>query len=256
MDITARKQFEAELHKHRSTLGHNQRIFALGQLSAALAHELNQPLGAILRNAEAGELFLRQDPPDLRELREIFVDIQRDDQRAAAVIDRMRALLRHGELRFEVIALPELIGQVASLLNAEMQARYAALRITVPPTLPEVRGDRVHLQQVLVNLLLNSLDGLDARPNGVRQIEIGAAQAEGGLVELAVKDTGIGIEPDRLSDLFEPFVTTKSQGTGIGLAISQTIVEAHGGRIWAENNPNGGACFRFTLPVARPDVAP
>jgi signal transduction histidine kinase len=255
MDITARRQFESELQKHRSALGHTQRVFALGQLSAALAHELNQPLGAILRNAEAGELFLRQDPPDLRELREIFVDIQRDDHRAAEVIDRMRALLKHRELRFEVIALSELIGQVAALFEPEMQARHAALRITVPPTLPEVRGDRVQLQQVLVNLLLNGLDALDARSNGVRQIEIGAAQAEGGLVELSVKDTGTGIEPDRLTDLFEPFVTTKSEGIGIGLAISQTIVEVHGGRIWAENNPDGGACIRFTLPVARPGAA-
>ncbi len=255
MDITARRQFESELQKHRSALSHTQRVFALGQLSAALAHELNQPLGAILRNAEAGELFLRQDPPDLSELREIFVDIQRDDQRAAAVIDRMRALLKHRELRFEVIALSDLIGQVAALLNAEMQARHAALRITVPATLPEVRGDRVQLQQVLVNLLLNGLDALDARPNGVRQICINAAQVDGGLVELAVEDTGIGIDPDRLSDLFEPFVTTKREGTGIGLAISKTIVEAHGGRIWAENNPDGGACIRFTLPVARPEVA-
>ena len=254
-DITARKEFESELQKHRSALGHTQRVFAMGQLSAALAHELNQPLGAILRNAEAGELFLRQDPPDLGELREIFIDIQRDDQRAAAVIDRMRALLRHRELQFEVIALQELIGQVATLLNAEMQARHAALSITVPPALPEVHGDRVQLQQVLVNLFLNSLDALDARPNGVRKIQISAVQAEGGLVELAVEDTGIGIDPDRLSDLFEPFVTTKSEGTGIGLAISKTIVEAHGGRIWAENNPNGGACIRFTLPVARPEVA-
>lgn len=255
MDITARRQFESELQKHRSALGHTQRVFALGQLSAALAHELNQPLGAILRNAEAGELFLRQDPPDLRELREIFVDIQRDDHRAAEVIDRMRALLKHRELRFEVIALSELIGQVAALFESEMQARLAALRITVSPTLPEVRGDRVQLQQVLVNLLLNGLDALDARSNGVRQIEIGAAQAEGGLVELSVKDTGTGIEPDRLTDLFEPFVTTKSEGIGIGLAISQTIVEVHGGRIWAENNPDGGACIRFTLPVARPGAA-
>jgi len=256
MDITARRQFESELQKHRSALCHTQRVFALGQLSAALAHELNQPLGAILRNAEAGELFLRRDPPDLRELREIFVDIQRDDQRAAAVIDRMRALLKHRELRFEVIALSELIGQVAALFESEMQARNAALRITVPPTPPEVRGDRVHLQQVFVNLLLNGLDALDARANGVRQMEISAAQVEGGWVELAVKDTGIGIDPDQLPDLFEPFVTTKGEGTGIGLTISKTIVEAHGGRIWAENNPDGGgACIRFTLPVARPEVA-
>lgn len=255
MDITARRQFESELQKHRNALSHTQRVFALGQLSAALAHELNQPLGAILRNAEAGELFLRQDPPDLRELREIFVDIQRDDQRAAAVIDRMRALLKRRELRFEVIALSELIGQVAALLKSEMQARQAALRITVPPSPPAVRGDRVQLQQVLVNLLLNGLDALDARPNGVRQLCINAAQVEGGLVELAVEDTGTGIDLDRLPDLFEPFVTTKSEGTGIGLAISKTIVEAHGGRIWAENNPDSGACIRFTLPVARPEVA-
>lgn len=256
MDITARKQFEGDLQKHRSALGHTQRVFALGQLAAALAHELNQPLGAILRNAEAGELFLRQDSPDLEELREIFVDIQRDDQRAAAVIDRMRALLRYREIRFEVIAPQELIRQVADLLNTEMQARGAALRITVPSKLPGVRGDRVQLQQVLVNLLLNSLDALDARQDGPRQMEISAAQMEGGLVEFAVKDTGIGIDHDQSRDLFEPFVTTKSEGTGIGLAISKTIVEAHGGRIRAENHPGGGACFRFTLPIAGEEALP
>jgi C4-dicarboxylate-specific signal transduction histidine kinase len=256
MDITARKQFEGDLQKHRSALGHTQRVFALGQLAAALAHELNQPLGAILRNAEAGELFLRQDSPDLEELREIFVDIQRDDQRAAAVIDRMRALLRYREIRFEVIAPQELFRQVADLLKTEMQARGAALRITVPSKFPGVRGDRVQLQQVLVNLLLNSLDALDARQDGPRQMEISAAQMEGGLVEFAVKDTGIGIDHDQSRDLFEPFVTTKSEGTGIGLAISKTIVEAHGGRIRAENHPGGGACFRFTLPVAGEEALP
>ncbi len=251
MDITTRKRFEDEMQKHRAALGHTQRFVAMGQLSAALAHELNQPLGAILRNAEAGELFLREDRPDLDELREIFVDIQRDDHRAAEVIHRMRGLLRRQELHFEVIDLHELIGEVAALLSSEMQARNTALDITIPPGLPELRGDRVHLQQVAVNLLLNSLDALDASPGDVRRIDIGALEVEGGLIEVAVKDTGIGIDSDRLHDLFELFVTTKSKGTGIGLAISRTIVEAHGGRIRAENNPNGGACIRFTLPVAR-----
>ena len=251
MDITARKQFEGELQRHRIALTHAQRVSAMGQLSVALAHELNQPLGAILRNAEAGEVFLRQDPTDLGELREILVDIQQDDRRAAEVIDRMRALLRHGELRFEAIALQELIEQVAALLNAEMQARHVTLRIMFPPGLPRVRGDRVHLQQVFVNLLLNSLDALDARQNGSRQIEIGAVQMEGGRVELAVKDNGTGFDPDQLSEPFKPFVTTKSEGIGIGLTISRTIVEAHGGHIRVENNPDGGACIRIKLPVAQ-----
>lgn len=255
MDITARKQFESELQRHRSMLGHTQRVLAMGQLSAALAHELSQPLGAILRNAEAGSLFLQKDAPDLDELREIFLDIQRDDQRAAEVIDRMRGLLMHRKLRFEVIVLAELIGQVADLLKAEIQAHRAALHITAPSELPVVRGDRIHLQQVLVNLLLNSLDALDMREGGARRIDISAVQAEGGLVEVAVKDNGTGIEPDKMQDLFELFVTTKREGAGIGLAISKTIVEAHGGRIWAENNPEGGACIRFVLPFVRPEAA-
>ena len=125
----------------------------------------------------------------------------------------------------------------------------------IPPKLPQVRGDRVHLQQVFVNLLLNSMDALDAGQNGPRQIEVSAAELKSGWVELAVKDAGTGIDPDRLPELFELFVTTKREGTGIGLAVSKTIIEAHGGRIRAGNNPGGGACIRFTLPFAPPEVA-
>jgi C4-dicarboxylate-specific signal transduction histidine kinase len=227
----------------------------MGQLSLALAHELNQPLGAILRNAEAGESFLRQDPPDLGELREILIDIQNDGRRAAEVIDRMRALLRHGDLRLEAIELQELIEQVAALLNAEMQARHATLHSVLPHRLPKVRGDHVQLQQVLLNLLLNSLDAMDGMENITRRIEIRADQVEDGLIELAIEDTGTGIDPDRLPHLFEPLLTTKAEGTGIGLAISKTIVEAHGGRIWAENNPDGGACILIELPIAREEPA-
>jgi len=251
MDVTARKQVEGELQKHRRELARVQRVSAMGQLSAALTHELNQPLGAILRNAEAGELFLRQDPPDLGELREIMIDIQREDRRAAEVINRMHSLLMHGELRPEMIELHQLIEQVATLLNVEIQMRHVTLHRMLPHRLPWVRGDRVHLQQVLLNLILNSLDAIDAGKNGARRIEIFADQVNDGMVELAVKDTGAGIDPDRLPHLFDPLLTTKADGTGIGLAISRTIVEAHGGRIWAENNPDGGACMRIELPIAR-----
>jgi len=255
VDITARRQAELELQTHRNELALVQRVSAMGQLSLALAHELNQPLGAILRNAEAGESFLRQDPPDLGELREILIDIQNDGRRAADVIDRMRALLRHGDLRLEAIELQELIEQVAALLNAEMQARHATLHSVLPHRLPKVRGDHIQLQQVLLNLLLNSLDAMDGMENITRRIEIHADQVEDGLIELAIEDTGTGIDPDRLPHLFEPLLTTKAEGTGIGLAISKTIVEAHGGRIWAENNPDGGACILIKLPIAREEPA-
>jgi C4-dicarboxylate-specific signal transduction histidine kinase len=255
IDVTTRKQVEGELQKHRRELARVQRVSAMGQLSAALTHELNQPLGAILRNAEAGELFLRQDPPDLAELREIMIDIQREDRRAAEVIDRMHSLLMRGELRLEMIELQELIEQVATLLNVEIQVRNVTLRSMLPHGPLKVRGDRVHLQQVLLNLILNSLDAIDARKNGTRRIEILADRVNDGMVELAVKDSGTGIGPDQLPHLFDPLLTTKIDGTGMGLTISKTIVEAHGGRIWAENNSDGGACIRIELPVAREEAA-
>ena len=254
MDITDRKRTEEELQRHRSALAHSQRVSAMGQLSAALAHELSQPLGAILRNAEAGELFLRKDPPDLSELRGILVDIQRDDRRAADVIDRWRMLLRHEELRFETIVVRELVDQVSVLLGAEMHSHGVVLRTVIPVDLPGVRGDSIHLQQVLVNLLLNSLEAVDARETGPREIEISANRVDGGLIEMSVKDTGRGIDPDRISQVFEPFFTTKAKdkSMGMGLAISKTIIEAHGGSIRAANNPDGGACISFTLPIVQP----
>ena len=251
MDITERKQAEDELQEHRNELAHISRVSALGQLSSSLAHEINQPLGAILRNAEAAELFLKQTPPDLDELLAIITDIRKDEQRAASVIERMRLLLKRRELQFEILVVEELIAQVIKLLNAEIQSRHATLQIEVPGELPKIVGDRVHLQQVILNLVLNSLDAMDEIDAGQRQIVIRASQMMDSVVELAVIDRGTGFTAGQLQHLFEPFYTTKSQGTGIGLAISKTLVEMHGGEISAENNPEGGSTVRFTVKVAQ-----
>jgi len=254
-DITARKLLEDEAQRHRNQLARAQRVLALGQLSSALAHELNQPLGAILRNAEAGENFLRQDPPDLAEVREILADIRKDDQRAAAVIERMRSLLQKGALRVEAIAPRELAKRAAATLETEIRARDVTLSIGAPAELPKVRGDRIHLQQVLINLLLNSLDALSNATEHRRHIAIQAERSKDDIVVFSVEDNGDGFDPDRLSDLFVPYYTTKADGIGLGLSISKTIVEAHGGRIHAKNTPSGGAWVMFSLPVATEEPA-
>ena len=254
-DITARKQLAAEAQHNLNQLARAQRVLALGQLSSALAHELNQPLGAILRNAEAGENFLRQDPPDLGEVREILADIRKDDQRAAAVIERMRSLLQQRALRLEAIAPRELAQEAAATLETEIRARHVTLSLEAPVDLPKVRGDRIHLQQVLINLLLNSLDALGDTPEDRRHIALHAAQSDEAMILFSVEDNGGGFEPDRLTDLFIPYYTTKADGIGLGLSISRTIVEAHGGRIHAENKTTGGARVCFSVPFAKEEDA-
>lgn len=250
VDVTRQKRAETELRAQRDKLAHIQRVSSLGQLSSALAHEISQPLGAILRNAEAGEMFLGKAPLDIEELRAIFEDIQRDEQRAAAVIDRMRSLMKRQEFKAEKISVNELLEQVTAFLKAEFQARDARLVLEVPRALPAVRGDRIQLQQVILNLLLNSLEALAELPHSRRDVVI-RVSSTAEQVEFAVIDRGPGIAPGQLSSVFEPFMSTKRTGTGIGLAICKAIVEQHGGRISAEPNPEGGAIIRFTLPVAQ-----
>ncbi|MFN2230519.1 MAG: ATP-binding protein [Anaerolineae bacterium] len=250
MDITARRRDELELQRQRETLAQLQRASAIGQLSTVLAHELNQPLGAILRNAEAAEMLLDTEPPDLDELRAIVADIHRDDQRAAEVIGRMRALLQRRSMQFEAVDLQNLIAQVSALLRAEIQACHVTLDISVPDDLPRVRGDLVHLQQVLLNLLLNSLDAVRDLAEERRRLTVEASPRGDGQIEVVVHDQGPGFPPERFSSVFDPFVSTRIEGTGLGLAISRTIVEAHGGHIQAENDPQGGATVRFTLEAA------
>ncbi|MBW4936026.1 sensor histidine kinase [Marinobacter sp. F4206] len=254
IDITEQKRVQAQLQEERIELAHMQRVSTMGQLSSALAHEINQPLGAILRNSEAAELFLQRDPPDLDEITEIIRDIKKDEQRASSVIERMRAMLKCGHLEFEPIRVDELVGQVIELLKTEFQLRNMHYALDISPDLPAVTGDRIQLQQVFLNLLSNSFDSIALLPDELRrdraQILISAYRSGDDSVEVAIVDYGVGIERDLLPRLFTPFVTSKAQGIGLGLSLSQTILETQGGKISAENLPQGGARFRFTLKIA------
>ena len=251
LDITERWHAEQELQQLRQEIAHVSRVSMMGQLASALAHEISQPLGAILRNAEAAELFIRHESPDLNEIRAILADIRKDDQRASAVISRMRALLKGHSLDTRPIEVGELIGEVAALARADAAARHVKLETNVSLGLPSVKGDRVHLQQVLLNLILNGMDALNGTTQNDRRVTVGARLDGPQSIEIAVSDTGSGIPADELARVFEPFFTTKPHGMGMGLPISRTIIEAHGGRLWAENNNGGGATFRFTLRAAK-----
>jgi PAS domain S-box-containing protein len=253
-DVTPRRQAEQEAQVLREEIAHAGRVSMMGQLASGLAHEINQPLAAILRNAEAAELYLQHPSPDLDEIRAILADIRADDERAGQVIDRMRGMLKRRTLDTRRLEVGALVDEVAALLRVDAAARHVKLDVAVPGDVPHVRGDRVHIQQVLLNLILNGMDALNGarledRRVGVTARVNGAPGAHS--IEIGVDDAGPGIPADRLARIFDPFVTSKPNGMGMGLAISRTIVEAHGGRIWAENKAGGGAAFRFTLPIAR-----
>ena len=248
IDITARKLAEQEMLHLRQDIVHVGRVSVMGQLASALAHEINQPLSAILRNAEAAALFMQDPSPDLAEIAAILEDIRKDDQRAGAVIDRMRALLRRREVEMKPIDVPQMLDDVATLLRPDAAARHIAIDIDVAPDLPPVQGDRVQLQQVLLNLALNGMDAIETEER--RRIAVTVSRDAPGALAFSVADTGTGIDSAHLERVFEPFFTTKPNGIGMGLSISRSIVEAHGGRLAAANNAEGGATFRFTLPVA------
>jgi len=254
-DITRQKKTEEEAQHLRQELAHIGRVSMMGQLASALAHEINQPLGAILRNAEAAELFMQEESPDLDEVRAILADIRKDDQRAGDVIERMRGMLKRRRLDKRHVDVGELVREVAALVRSDAAARHITLDLAVADHLPPVHGDTVHLQQVLLNLIVNGMDALDGTKGGDRRVLVTGAIDGPKTVEIAVTDSGPGIPIDQLTHIFDPFVTTKPNGMGMGLAISRTIIEAHNGRIWAENRKEGGASFRFTLPIAEKDAA-
>jgi PAS domain S-box-containing protein len=249
-NLLSRKQAEAELHRLRQELGHLNRVATIGELTTSLAHELNQPLTAILSNAQAAQHVLKADPVNLGEVGEILKDIVEDDKRAGAVIHRLHGLLRKGDVEFTNLDVNELVGEVARLVGGDVARRHVSLRLELAPRLPRVRGDRVQLQQVVLNLVLNGLDAMQESAFGGRALVLRTGPEGPAALRVAVRDFGVGIDETDMDHIFEAFYTTKSAGLGMGLAIARSIVEAHGGRLEAENNPDGGATFSFTLPVS------
>jgi signal transduction histidine kinase len=250
------RQTRQEIEDLRAELARAGRVTALGQLASALAHELSQPLAAILRNAEAAELHLNGPSPDLDELRAIVADIHKDDRRAGDVIEQMRTLIKRRTLQMHPLALTEVVEDVISLVHSDALARHVALDYVMTPGLPLVSGDRVHLSQVLLNLVINGMDAIQTSPTSNKRVVIEARAREEGRVEVAVTDSGPGLPLGVIDKVFDPFYTTKSSGLGMGLPISRTIIEAHGGRLWAEQAPNGsGLTFRFTLTQAQGAVS-
>lgn len=246
VQLRRRRKAEQKVLMQRDQLAHAGRVSSLGQLAASIAHELNQPLGAILRNAGAAERLLQKANPDIQELRAIVADIRADDSRASTVIERMRALLTRHSLDFEALDLKEVLHEAAALLKHEAMQRGVTLKVVTAPGLPSVHGDRVHLQQMVINLVLNSIDALQGKSDGSVAIEA-EPNASTGMIVLRVRDNGRGITEAIRSTLFAPFQTTKPAGMGMGLAISQTIAEAHEGVLMVESSSPEGTCFCCTL---------
>lgn len=245
-----RKRSDAELEsRHRlSELAHVGRQAAAGELSSSIAHELNQPLGAILTNAETAELILQSPSPDLGELKEIVADIRRDDQRASEVIHRMRSFLRRKPFELRDVDLNDVMREAFDFLAMQAASRNVALYLKAFPEALPIKGDAVQLQQVILNLVVNSMEAMSVMPYG--RAVIGCTELNGGLSALvSISDSGPGIPSEKLAEVFDPFFTTKQQGMGVGLSIARTIVQAHNGRIWAENQTEGGAVFRLSMPL-------
>lgn len=239
-----------ELYRNQQELAHVTRVSTMGELAASLAHELNQPLTAILSNAQAAQRFMATAPVELSEVREILRDIVQDNKRASEVIRRIRGLVKKGDREISSIDTAVVIREVVVLLHSDAIVRGVRVSLNIDANLPTVRGDKVQLQQVMLNLLLNAFDAIDGGPPGDRAVIVFITLEDPKTVRVAVRDRGPGLSSDLLAMVFKPFFTSKSEGLGLGLSISRSIIEMHGGRLWAENNPDRGATFYFTLPVA------
>jgi len=251
LDVTDQKAAESEAALQRQEVAHLTRVTVLGELSGAIAHEVNQPLTAILSNAQAALYLLAPETPNFVEIRGALDDIVQEDNRAGEIIQRLRGLLKKGESRFESVDLNQLVELTTTLVRHELIARRVTVETELASSLPPVLGDSVQLQQVLLNLVMNAMDAMASTPDALRQIKIWTRATTAGTVEVCLKDRGPGITPADSKQVFVPFYTTKDRGLGLGLSICSTIIEKHGGKIDLRNDEAGGALAKFSLPGAQ-----
>jgi C4-dicarboxylate-specific signal transduction histidine kinase len=248
-DISLRKQAELELQRQQREVAHLSRVVMLGELSGALAHELNQPLTAILSNAQAATRFMDQAPADLEEVYAILGDITGEARRAGEVIRRLRQLLSTGEVQRQPVDLQAMLAETLHLLRSDLMSQQVIMTVTIEQGMPAIPGDRVQLQQVVINLVMNACDAMKNLPPADRRLLVKADLSKQGEVMVSFVDRGCGLPPNAADKVFDSFYSTKPNGMGLGLSVCRTIMIAHQGRIWAENNLPRGASFHFTLPT-------
>jgi C4-dicarboxylate-specific signal transduction histidine kinase len=246
LEITRR---ERQLRELQMELAHANRVATIGHLTASITHEVNQPLAATRNNLAAALNFLERTPPDLVEVREALASAVKDNDRASAVVRRIRALMQKAPTQLDSVDLNEALREVIELIYAEALDNRVSVRTQLADGLLLIHGDRVQLQQVILNLILNAVQAMGAVTNGTREVLIATSQTEPNEVCLGVQDTGPGLSAETLPRLFEPFYTTRPGGMGMGLAICRSIIEAHGGRLWATRCEPRGALFQFTIPI-------
>jgi C4-dicarboxylate-specific signal transduction histidine kinase len=247
LEIAERNRAEEALRQSQGDLARISRVTTMGELAASLAHEVNQPIAAAVTDANTCLRWLTREEPDLGEAREAASRMVRDVSRATEIISRIRSFFKKGALQREPVDVNEVIRGMIELLRSEA-ARYSiAMHTDLSENLPRIMGDRVQLQQVLMNLMINSIEAMKDM-NGPRQLSIKTQSPEGAQLLVSVSDTGVGLPPQAADQIFNPFFTTKGDGTGMGLRISRSIVESHGGRLWAADNPPRGASFHLSLP--------
>jgi C4-dicarboxylate-specific signal transduction histidine kinase len=250
-DVHDWRQAQEALRNTQTEFAHTTRVMTMGELTASIAHEVNQPLGAIVTSAAAGARWLATKPPQMGKARRALERIANDGKRAAAVIGRIRALMKRQAPRKEWLDINEAILEVVALAQYQLRRSEILLETPLGHDLPLVRGDRVQLQQVLLNLIVNAIEAMSSDERR-RELTIVSAVDGPEAVAIEVRDSGMGLDPERAAHLFEPFYTTKAEGLGIGLSISRSIVEAHGGQLSAASNAPRGAVFRFSLPINEP----
>jgi PAS domain S-box-containing protein len=248
-----RKRATIEARALGEELSYVTRITTMGELAGALAHEINQPLAAILSNAQAARRFLAAGEPDMEELADILKDIAEDTERASSVIKNLRSMMKKEEREFVSLNIQDVIREVVSLVKRDPVGHRGEISLGLEDGLPAVLGDRVQLQQVLMNLIQNGFEAMMYQKEGAGELVIRSLRQDERYIRVEVHDAGIGIEDSRLERIFDPFFTTKAEGMGIGLSVNRTIIEAHGGRLWAQNNPEYGMTFSFILPVSEGD---